>query len=51
MLNNAAYRYINGVLEEAFVESDISLNELLAVSDNVQLLIKIWLLLYQAVHV
>ena len=37
MLNNAAYRYINGVLEEAFVESDISLNELLAVSDNVQL--------------
>ena len=37
MLNSAAYRYINGVLEEAFVESDISLNELLAVSDNVQL--------------
>ena len=37
MLNNAAYRYINGVLEEAVVESDINIDELLAVTDNVQL--------------
>ncbi len=35
LLNSAAYRYINGVLEEAVVESDISLDELLAVTDNV----------------
>lgn len=37
MLNSAAYRYINGVLEEAVVESDINIDELLAVTDNVQL--------------
>lgn len=37
MLNNAAYRYINGILEEAVVESDINIDELLAVTDNVQL--------------
>lgn len=35
MLNNIAYRYINGKLEEAIIESDININELLAVSDNV----------------
>ncbi len=37
MLNSAAYRYINGVLEEAVLESDISMNELLSVTDNVEL--------------
>ena len=37
MLNSAAYRYINGVLEEAFVESDVSIDELLAVTDNIEL--------------
>lgn len=37
MLEEAAYRYINGQLETAYIESDIELSELLAVSDNVAL--------------
>ena len=37
MLEEAAYRYINGQLEPAYIESDIELSELLAVSDNVTL--------------
>lgn len=37
MLEEAAYRYINGQLETAYIESDIEISELLAVSDNVAL--------------
>ena len=37
MLESAAYRYINGELQKAYIESDIELSELLAVSDNVEL--------------
>lgn len=37
MLESAAYRYINGELEPAYIESDIELSELLAVTDNVEL--------------
>ncbi len=37
MLNHFAYRYINGQLEKAYIENDITLNELLAVTDNVLL--------------
>lgn len=37
MLNSVAYRYINGCLEEAVIESDISMSELLSISDNVGL--------------
>lgn len=37
MLESAAYRYINGELQKTYIESDIELSELLAVSDNVEL--------------
>ncbi len=37
MFNSAAYRYINGELHEAFLECNITLNELMTVSDKVLL--------------
>ncbi len=37
MIDHFAYRYINGKLEKAFIENDITLSELLAVTDNVLL--------------
>lgn len=37
MLDHSAYRYINGELQIAYIESDIELSELIAVSDNVEL--------------
>lgn len=37
MFKSAAYRYINGSIEEAVLESDINMQELLAVTDNVEL--------------
>ena len=37
MLNHFAYRFINGSLEAAFIEQNISLNELLSITDNINI--------------